>query len=203
MLVWSNYRTAIQELLAPTEYGFETSVVTQGKTALRLQMMSRSPAAPELSNDFVCSCSNELCDETCSCFCNEQPCKTACVCKAAVPWEDQIENEMCTFSLLLCLVRTNIKETMQKHLIVWLKLILQSGHTIFMLTQHINYNSLVFLEQLSKFQGYHDLPKRTGTYRNGLLWVPKRTGTDFSGYRNGQERTSAHTETNFNGNQKR
>ena len=61
-------------------------------------------------------------------------------------------------------------------------------------------------------KGYHDLPKRTGTdrngleltetdlrkYRNGLLWVPKRTGTDFSGYRNGSEQTSAHTETNFN-----
>ena len=54
--------------------------------------------------------------------------------------------------------------------------------------------------------GYHDLPKRTGTdrngqertetdlrkYRNGLLWVPKRTGTDFSGYRNGPEQTSSY-----------
>ena len=62
-------------------------------------------------------------------------------------------------------------------------------------------------------------PKRTGTdgngpertetdlrkYRNGLLWVPKPTGTDFSGYRNGPEQTSAHsdTETNLSGNQKR
>ena len=61
-------------------------------------------------------------------------------------------------------------------------------------------------------EGYHDLPKRTGTdrngpertetdlrkYRNGLLWVPKRTGTDFSGYRNGPERTSMGTETDRN-----
>ena len=35
-------------------------------------------------------------------------------------------------------------------------------------------------------------PKRNETnlrkYRNGLLWVPKRTGTDFSGYRNGPDR---------------
>ena len=48
-------------------------------------------------------------------------------------------------------------------------------------------------------------PERTETDldRNGLLWVPKRTGMDFSGYRNGPEQTSAHTETNFNGNQKR
>ena len=70
---------------------------------------------------------------------------------------------------------------------------------------------------VSSFNGYHDLPKQTGTdrngpdrtetdlrkYRNGLLWVPKRTGTDFSGYRNGPEQTSAHTETNFRGKQKR
>ena len=46
-------------------------------------------------------------------------------------------------------------------------------------------------DHLLKNQGYHDLPKRTGTdiwkYRNGLLWVAKRTGTDFSGYRNGPE----------------
>ena len=52
--------------------------------------------------------------------------------------------------------------------------------------------------------GYHDLQKRT--YEN--------TETDFYGYQNGPERTSvgtetdreqtsAHTETNFNGNQKR
>ena len=36
-------------------------------------------------------------------------------------------------------------------------------------------------------------PERTvlRKYRNGLLWVPKRTGTDFSGYRNGPEQTSA------------
>ena len=44
---------------------------------------------------------------------------------------------------------------------------------------------------------YRNGPERTGTnrngpertetdLRNGLLWVPKRTGTDFSGYRNGQ-----------------
>ena len=39
-------------------------------------------------------------------------------------------------------------------------------------------------------------------YRNGLLSVPKRTGTDFSRYRNGPVQTSAHTETNVNGNQK-
>ena len=48
---------------------------------------------------------------------------------------------------------------------------------------------------------YHDLPKRTGTdfrgYRNGLseyrnrLWEPKRTGTD----RNGPKRTFVDTET--------
>ena len=29
-------------------------------------------------------------------------------------------------------------------------------------------------------------------YRNGLLWVPKRTRTDFSGYRNGPEQTSSY-----------
>ena len=55
--------------------------------------------------------------------------------------------------------------------------------------------------------GYHDLPKWTGTDRNGLTKIPKRTSmgteTDFTGYRNGPEQTSAHTETNFNGKQKR
>ena len=52
----------------------------------------------------------------------------------------------------------------------------------------------------------HDLPKRTGTDQNGPTKIPKRTsmgtGTDFSGYRNGAEQTSAHIETNLNGNQK-
>ena len=53
---------------------------------------------------------------------------------------------------------------------------------------------------------FHTVSRLTETdlrkYRNWLLWVPKRTGTDFSGYRNGPDQTSAHTETNFNGNQK-
>ena len=46
-------------------------------------------------NDLVCKCSNELCDEACSCFCNEQPCTTASVCKAAMPWDEQSESEIC------------------------------------------------------------------------------------------------------------
>ena len=45
------------------------------------------------------------------------------------------------------------------------------------------------------------------TYRNGPTKIPKQTSmgteTDFSGCGNGQEQTSAHTKTNFNGNQKR
>ena len=36
--------------------------------------------------------------------------------------------------------------------------------------------------------GYHDLPKRTGTNRNGPAKIPKQTSmgteTNFSGYRN-------------------
>ena len=47
-------------------------------------------------------------------------------------------------------------------------------------------------------------PKQTGMdrngptkNRNGLLYVTKRTGTDFSGYQNGPKQTSAHAETNF------
>ena len=43
----------------------------------------------------------------------------------------------------------------------------------------------------------HDLPKRTGMDRDGPTKIPKRTSmgteTDFSGYRNGPEQTSAHT----------
>ena len=58
-------------------------------------MMSQSAAPPELMNDLVCKCSNGLCDEACSCFCNEQPCTTASVCKAAMPWDEQSENEIC------------------------------------------------------------------------------------------------------------
>ena len=63
--------------------------------ALRPQMMSQSPAAPELLNDLVCECLNGLCDEACSCFRNEQQCTAACVCKAAVPWDEHSENEIC------------------------------------------------------------------------------------------------------------
>ena len=35
-----------------------------------------------------------------------------------------------------------------------------------------------------EFNRCHNLRKQTRMDRIGLLWVPKRTGTDFSGYRN-------------------
>ena len=44
----------------------------------------------------------------------------------------------------------------------------------------------------------HNLPKRTGTNRNGQKQTYENTETDFYGYRNGPERTSVGTETDRN-----
>ena len=69
---------------------------TDGKQYMRPQMMSQSPAAPELLNDLACNCDNSVCDDNCTFFRNEQPCTLACKCKAAVPWDTQDENRLCT-----------------------------------------------------------------------------------------------------------
>ena len=63
---------------------------------MRPQMMSQSPAAPELLNDLACNCDNSVCDDNCTFFRNEQPCTLACKCKAAVPWDTQDENRLFT-----------------------------------------------------------------------------------------------------------
>ena len=40
----------------PIQYEFESFAEIPGRMALRLQMMSQSPAAPELLNDLACKC---------------------------------------------------------------------------------------------------------------------------------------------------
>ena len=95
LIIWKTCGTAIQDLPEPTEFGHESYGETNGRLALRPLMMSQSSAPPELMNDLVYKCSNGLCDEACSCFGNEQPCTTACVCKAAMPYDEQSEKEIC------------------------------------------------------------------------------------------------------------
>ena len=56
LLIWNNCRSWFQELLLPTQYGFESFAEMPGRMALHLQMMSRSPAALELLIDLVCKC---------------------------------------------------------------------------------------------------------------------------------------------------
>ena len=63
---------------------------------MRPQMMSQSPAAPELLNDLACNCGNNLCDDKCTCFHNEQPCTLACEYKASVFWDSHDKNRLCT-----------------------------------------------------------------------------------------------------------
>ena len=70
----------------------------------------------------------------------------------------------------------------------------------FRIARHSQQRSIA--PQEAEMAGYHDLPERTETDRNGLswipkrtFWVPKRTGTD----RNGPERTFLDTETDFLG----
>ena len=74
--------TAIQDLPAPTEFGYESLEEANGRMAFRPLMMSQSAASPALLIDIVCKCSNGLCDDACSCT-------SECVCKAAMLWELQ------------------------------------------------------------------------------------------------------------------
>ena len=80
LLILKNCRTAIQELPAPTENGFETFLLTQEKNSFETSN-DESVVGCSRAFDLVCGCSNGLCDEICSCFCSEQPCKTARVAK--------------------------------------------------------------------------------------------------------------------------
>ena len=96
IMVWKSCLETTFVLPPATDYGYQLFEDTDGKQYMRPQMISQSPAAPELFNDLACNCDNSVCDDNYTCFRSEQPCTLACKCKAAVPWDTQDENRLCT-----------------------------------------------------------------------------------------------------------
>ena len=78
---------------------------------MRPQMMSQSPAAPELLNDLAAIVTTVCVMITTFFFRNEQPCTLACKCKAAVPWDTQDENRLCTNIYTLAMQNTYDSES--------------------------------------------------------------------------------------------
>ena len=95
LLIWKTCGTAIQDFLVHTEFRYESYEEVNCRMPLRPILISQATAPPELMNVQVCKC---------SCFCNEQPCTTACMCKAAMPLEEQSKNEIClkSFTISSC-----------------------------------------------------------------------------------------------------
>ena len=86
LLIWRQAAYPSPTLPDATAYGFEHS---PGGTGLQPQMMSQSPAAPELLNDLVCDCQPNTCAVECSCLESGQPCTAACTCEALVDGGDK------------------------------------------------------------------------------------------------------------------
>ena len=111
LMVWKSCLEISHVLPPPTDYGYETIDDNDGTQIMRPLMMNQSPAAPELLNDLTCNCENSICDDSCTCFRNEQPCTLACKCKAAVPWDSQNENRLCTNIYTLSMQSTSDSES--------------------------------------------------------------------------------------------
>ena len=111
LMVWKGCLETTNVLPPPTDYGYEMFENTDGTLCMRPQMMSQSPAAPELLNNLACNCENNLCDDKCTCFHNEQPCTLACECKAAVPWDSHDKNRLCTNIYIMSMKNTGDSES--------------------------------------------------------------------------------------------
>ena len=88
---WNTALCPIQENLDPLEYGFSLDTSTN---QMHPTLMGQSPAAPELLNDLVCSCSSGQCHILCCCLENDQPCTKACECEGSILCDDA--TDMCT-----------------------------------------------------------------------------------------------------------
>jgi hypothetical protein len=86
LLLWRQAIVPMPTVLDATRYGYERC--TDGTGFLQLQMMSQSPAAPELLNDLVCDCHPDACAVGCSWLANGQPCTAVCVCESLVDGEE-------------------------------------------------------------------------------------------------------------------
>ena len=84
LMIWRKCLKGSPQIPPPTEFGYYIEKYTG---ILRPQMMTQSPAAPELLNDILCDCESE-CDDTCTCVLNGQACTKACTCEALLPTVD-------------------------------------------------------------------------------------------------------------------
>ena len=94
LIVWREAIILIQEKLDSVEYGYEKE---QDGVSIMPQMMSQTPAPPELLNDLVCMCSqtNNQCGSEYTCSSNEQPCTAACTCGGLINFDDSDESTVC------------------------------------------------------------------------------------------------------------
>ncbi|XP_060579912.1 uncharacterized protein LOC132736731 [Ruditapes philippinarum] len=88
LYIWRNATIAVQHLPPPSQFGYKKT----DAGVLEPITMSQSVAAPELLKDVVCSCI--ICNELCSCFKNQIPCTSACVCIGCT--NDSEDRPMCT-----------------------------------------------------------------------------------------------------------
>lgn len=102
LLIWRNSTSPLQELPEVTQFGY----VKDHEGSLQAQLMSQSPAAPELLNSLVCDCST--CENNCPCLENNQPCTTVCECEALLPL-DQDDNDNCCMNLLTLNALQNVE----------------------------------------------------------------------------------------------
>lgn len=85
LLVWKNAHIPMQAILDPLEFGFK--LAKDGCSVLPM-LMTQTVGAPELLNDVFCQCA-DYCNDECVCHNNNQPCTSACICKATDKSEDE------------------------------------------------------------------------------------------------------------------
>ena len=105
LMIWKRCLEGSPQIPSPTEFGY---YIENETGLLKPEMMTQSPAAPELLNDILCNCESE-CNDTCTCALNRQACTKACSCEALLPTLDGIK--YCSNVQTILAIETGINDS--------------------------------------------------------------------------------------------
>ena len=105
LMIWKRCLEGSPQIPSPTEFGY---YIKNETGLLKPEMMTQSPAAPELLNDILCNCESE-CNDTCTCALNRQACTKACSCEALLPTVDGIK--YCSNIQTILAIETGINDS--------------------------------------------------------------------------------------------
>ena len=89
LTTWKQENKSFQQLSGGVRYGYEMDV----NKKLQPKLMNQGVSAPELLNELICACTNNMTNAKCICLRNDQPYSPAGKCMATLPFGDEVRTK--------------------------------------------------------------------------------------------------------------